>query len=196
VAKKLKPRAGWHGGQKYLVLIPYGTTPTRFLFHLIFFKSLPPDSFISFSSHGELISYGTKAVGSSMASRHQGSGLLHHTAPPSVGNSTAPRHQGSRLLQARSPPCTTAMWLNSGTAPQAAWARRRCNFSRLRGGTTPQAVRAPPCSSSVCSSKVVVVWVWAPPRQWRCGPMMAGLDLGPTGQDLGSGGFFFWCQLT
>jgi hypothetical protein len=58
-AEKSKPCSGGRGGRKYLVLIPYGTMATRFLFHTIFLKSHPPSFFISFSSL-ELISSMTR----------------------------------------------------------------------------------------------------------------------------------------
>jgi hypothetical protein len=79
---------GW-GGQKYLVLIPYGTTTTRFLFYMMFLKNLPPGFFISFLS----------------MTRHHGPSLQAQAAsfidkapwpltPPSAGSSMTPPSAG------------------------------------------------------------------------------------------------------
>jgi hypothetical protein len=67
-----------------------------------------------------------------------------------------------------------------------------CSSSRHYGGATHQAVRAPPGSVGAGSSKGVMVWAQAPPRQRRRGPTMVALNLGSTGLDLGLEVFFIF----
>jgi hypothetical protein len=66
-----------------------------------------------------------------------------------------------------------------------------CSSSRHYAGAAHQAVRAPPGSVGAGSSKGVMVWAQAPPRQRRRGLTMVGLNLGSTGLDLGSEVFLF-----
>jgi hypothetical protein len=77
---------------------------------------------------------------------------------------------------------------NGGTTRQRLWLFK----TPWQRGSTVRLLKAPlwrDTSNGAGSSKAVTVWAQAPQRQRRRGPTTVGLDLGLTGQDLGSGVF-------
>jgi hypothetical protein len=139
---------------KYLVLIPYGTTATRFLFHMIFLKNLPLGLFILVLIHD-------KAPWSVRSKLY----LFHDKAPwllmpPSAGSSTAPQWRGSTMAQLLKAPrrrgLTMAQLLKAAMTrpPPRRWLLHGTGSSMVRpnGNATRQQL-----------------WHFKAP--WHCGPM-------------------------